>query len=121
MKKHVLVFLLLIVIVSAGIAQSRLSRVAVIAPSISTRQEAREILRENWMMETSYNNADAILVVVRSTMLNPLNIRYRSIKDLERAANMQMNISGLNFHVYLYQINSDESVREIYHDRYKAN
>jgi len=94
--------------------------VAVIAPSISTSREARKILRENGLIETSYRNAHAIIVVVRNGLLYPLNDKYDSVKKLERDADLQLNISGRRFHVYLFQFNKDLSVIEVYHDKYDA-
>ncbi len=96
-------------------------RVAVIAPSVSTSMEARSIKARLGYMEVSIKEADAVLVVVRSMLFNPLNLSYDSIKELQDDAENQLNISGENFHIYIYQIHSDMSVTQIKHSNYKAN
>lgn len=102
-------------------AQRGLS-VAVIAHSVSTRMEAREVLRrQGWTETTNLRQADAILVVCRSGLSWPLNSSYNSIKELDKAADSQLNITGSNFHVYIYRINDDLSVNEIKHIHYPAN
>lgn len=96
--------------------------VAVIAHSISTRMEAREVLRrQGWTETTNLRQADAILVVCRSGLNWPLNSSYRSIKELDDDADSQLNISGSNFHIYVYQINDNLSVDEVKHIHYPAN
>jgi hypothetical protein len=101
-------------------AQGRGLSVAVIAPSISTSMEAREVLARLGWSQTNLRNADGILVVVRSMSFNPLSYSYRSIGDLQRDADTLPNISGENFHIYLYQINDDLSVTQLKHSSYKA-
>ncbi len=120
MRKVAIASLLIILLSLPCFVYGRGEKVAVIAPSISTSREARAVLRENGLIETSFRDADAILVVVRSGLLFPLNYRYDSVKKLERDADMQLNISGRRFHVYLFQFNQDLSVSEIYHDKYDA-
>lgn len=96
--------------------------VAVIAHSISTRMEARQVLRrQGWTETTNLRQADGILVVCRSGLNWPLNSSYRSIKELDDNANSQLNISGSNFHIYVYRINDDLSVDEVKHIHYPAN
>jgi hypothetical protein len=96
--------------------------VAVIAHSISTRMEAREVLRrQGWTGTTNLRQADAILVVCRSGLSWPLNSSYNSIRELDDDADSQLNISGSNFHIYVYRINDDLSVDEIKHINYPAN
>lgn len=68
--------------------------VSVIAPSISTSIMARRIIAEMKWIEAKPKKADQILVVVRSSLLDPLNINYKSYHELERDADMQLNISG---------------------------
>ena len=95
--------------------------VAVIAHSVSTSMEAREIrYRQGWG-ETSLRQADAILVVCRSGLSHPLSSSYESTKELDDAADSQLNISGSNFHVYVYRINDDLSVDEVEHIHYPAD
>jgi hypothetical protein len=96
--------------------------VAVIAHSISTSSEARRVLRKmGWSETSNLRYASAILVVCRSGLMFPLNSNYDSFKDLDRAADSQMNISGDEFHVYIYRFNSDLSVSESQHIHYKAD
>lgn len=96
--------------------------VAVIAHSVSTRMEAREVLRrQGWTETTNLRQGDAILVVCRSGLSWPLNSSYDSIKELDEDADSQLNISGSNFHIYIYRINDDLSVDEIKHIHYPAN
>ncbi len=96
--------------------------VAVIAHSISTRMEARQVLmRKGWTETTNLRQADGILVVCRSGLNWPLNSSYPSIKELDDDADSQLNISGSNFHIYVYRINDDLSVDEDKHIHYPAN
>ena len=95
--------------------------VYVIAPSVSTSMEARLIRMKNGWTESRLRQADAILVVVRSMLFNPLDYSYDSVKELEEDADSQLNISGENFHVYLYSVDDDMKVRQEKHVSYKAN
>ena len=109
--------------VSALIAASTASAtsVVVIAPSVSTSQEARRVLAESGLTETfSYRRADAILVVVRSGLLNPLQFSYECIYQLKTEAEMQSNIVGEKFHVYLYSIDDQLKANQVKHVSYKA-
>lgn len=118
MKKVILIFIALFS-TSPARAEEALS-VAVIAHSVSTSMEAREIrIRQGWL-EADYTHADALLVVCRSMLLNPLMHGYGSIEDLDRDTENQLNIAGSNFHVYIYQINADFSVSQIKHLHYPA-
>lgn len=95
-------------------------RVAIIAHSVSTSMEARSILlRQHWT-ETQLRYADAILVVVRSMLTMPLQYHYGSIGDLNRDAELQLNITGESFHVYIYPIGDDLSVTQSQHVHYPA-
>lgn len=93
--------------------------VFVIAPSVSTSTEARRIVRSEGFRET-YNvrDASAVLVVVRSGLWYPMSSSYRTFQDLNRAAEMQLNIVGPNVHVYLYRFNQDLSLTELDHINY---
>lgn len=124
---HGKLWLLVMVILVSGFSFStpangeRGLNVAVIAHSVSTSMEAREVRRRQGWTETSLRQADAILVVCRSGLSYPLSSSYRSIKELDEDADSQLNISGSNFHVYIYRINDDLSVDEIKHIHYPAN
>ena len=93
----------------------------VIAPSVSTSMEARAIRQRNgWTEATDVRSADAVLVVVRSSLFNPLNDRYDSLKQLEKDADNQLNIAGPKFHIYLFRLQSDLSVSKVKHTSYEA-
>lgn len=96
-------------------------KVAVIAPSLSTAREARTILRKRRWTEAEPKEADAILVVVRSSLSYPLGSSYASFRELERDAENQLNITGPKFHVYIYGFNSDRSVSEVDHASYPVD
>lgn len=95
--------------------------VHVIAPSVSTSMEAQEIMGQQGWSEVGLRRADAILVVVRSSLNNPLLPSYRSVCDLTEDAENQLNIAGPLFHVYLYTIEDDMSSTEAKHVSYKAD
>lgn len=117
-----LVALLVATALSAPAYAERGLSVAVIAHSVSTRMEAREVLRrQGWTETTNLRQADGILVVCRSGLTWPLNSSYDSIKELDDDADSQLNISGSNFHIYVYRINDDLSVDEVKHIHYPAN
>ena len=97
-------------------------KVAVIAHSVSTSIEARKVrMQQGWTETTNLRQADAILVVCRSGLIRPLDSSYNSIQELDRDAESQLNIVGLNFHVYIYRINDDLSVDEIKHVHYPTD
>jgi len=105
---------------TAGTAAGGGRGVYVIAPSVSTAMEARSIRMKKGWGESSLRQADAILVVVRSMLFNPLDYSYDSVKELEDDADSQLNISGENFHVYIYSIDDDMKVSQEKHVSYKA-
>lgn len=106
---------------TAGATTGRGLGVYVIAPSVSTSMEARSIRMKKGWVESSLRQADAILVVVRSMLFNPLDYSYDSVKELEDDADSQLNISGENFHVYIYSIDDDMEVSQEKHISYKAD
>jgi hypothetical protein len=95
--------------------------VYVIAPSIPASMEARSIRMKKGWSESSLRYADAILVVVKSMLFNPLNHSYDSVKDLEADAGNQLNIAGESFHVYIYAIDDNMTVTQEKHISYKAD
>ena len=102
-------------------AQRGLS-VAVVAHSISTRVEARKVLaRQSWTETTNLRQADGILVVCRSGLNWPLNDSYRGFKELNDDADSQLNISGSNFHIYVYKLNDNLSVEKVAHKSFPAD
>ena len=82
--------------------------------------EAREaISRFKWQETSDPAKAEAILVVVKTFGLRfPLNQSYRSLKELRRDADDQMNITGEIVHLYLFAENR-EAISEIAHMSYK--
>ena len=93
----------------------------VIAPSVSSSMEARKALKQNGWSETkNIGTTDAILVVVRSSLSNPLSNRYDSLEELAKDAEDQLNIDGSKFHIYLFQLQGNSSVSQTRHINYKA-
>lgn len=115
-KLIALLFCLLTASVSAN-AQN----VAVIAHSVSTRMEARNVISERSMNRIELKDAEKVLVVCRSGLRYPMSSSYRSISDLDDDADMQLNISGRYFHVYLFSVDSSGRVQELEHERYLAS
>jgi hypothetical protein len=113
---------LLLSLASGGSAQVRQPLdVWVVAPSISTSVEARSVMAKLGWTEVALRRASAAVVVVRSGLNNPLLPSYRSTCDLTHDADFQLNISGPNFHVYVFSIADDMSVRQVDHTSYKAD
>jgi hypothetical protein len=96
-------------------------KVSLIAPSVSTSMQGRSIISKMRWVETKPRYADGILVVVRSMLYDPLNYSYNSIDELKNAAESQFNISGENYHIYLYEITDDLGIHQLKHESYKAN
>lgn len=101
---------------SSGATTRGLS-VYVVAPSVSTSIEARNVRRRlGWIEVLQPRDAEAVMVMVRSSLRNPMNFRYDSFKDLVRDADMQLNISGPTFHCYLCRAGAGlegDSTREL--------
>ena len=93
----------------------------VIAPSVSTSQMARQVLRSIKGVEVEPARADAILVVVRSSLNHPLNSNYDSYHELAEDADGQLNIAGPKFHIYIFGFNGDLSVSELEHKSFPAD
>lgn len=94
-------------------------KVAVITDSRSCEGFARYVLRRNGLSESRLRPATVILTVVRSGLNNPLNSSYDSIGELKDDIKNQMNMSGDNGHIYVYEINDDLEVSEIYHSSFE--
>ena len=84
-----------------------IDQVAVIAHSVSTSMMARQILFRAGWRAVAPRKAQFVLVICRSELLNPLDAAYKSFKDLDRAAALQLNIAGSLYHLYVYRINED--------------
>ncbi len=94
--------------------------VAVIAPSVSTSIEARRIMASQGWTQGKFKTAEAILVVVRSSLSLPLRSSYIFVGELKEDADRQLNIAGPKFHVYLYQLGDDLECTELRHISYEA-
>lgn len=106
---------------SGALSQTRGLHVVVIAPSVSTSMEARSVRTQlGWIETSSWLKADAIQVVVRSSLLNPLDRTYECACELREDAKRQLNISGPRFHVYVYRLEEDLSVVQVDHTSYDA-
>ena len=67
-----------------------------------------------------FKTAEAILVVVRSSLSLPLRSSYIFVGELKEDADRQLNIAGPKFHVYLYQLGDDLECTELRHISYEA-
>ena len=114
-------FCIAVLLLAAGTTTGKGLDVYVIAPSVSTSMEARSIRMKKGWGELGLRQADAILVVVRSMLFNPLDSSYNSIKELQNDAEDQMNIMGENFHIYIYSIGNGMKISQERHASYKAN
>ena len=89
------------------------------APSPSTQREAGRILRFcRWSDTSVVRDADALLVVVRSSGSHPLSPSYDNFKWLRDDASSQLNESGPQFHVYLFLMRPDQGFRQSVHRSY---
>jgi len=96
--------------------------VYLVAPSASTMAEARRMLRFcRWTDTTAVRDADAVLVLVRSSSSEPMASQYDSLKWLRDAANSLPNEAGAQFHVYLYRIRPDLTFMQLSHRAYDVN
>jgi len=118
-KYYILLFLILILCENSN-AQKEITKVAVIAPSVSTSMKAREIRYHFKWQEVEPKEADYILVVVRSMLFYPLQNSYDSFTELKDDAESQLNISGSNYHIYLFFLENDLSVTEVDHKYFEA-
>lgn len=98
------------------------TEVFVIAHSISTRAEARKVIqKKGWIETTNSEQATGILVVCRSGLSYPLNFSYKNIKELNEDANMQLNITGSNYHIYIFRMSGNRTVTEDQHIYYPTD
>ena len=118
--RWLVVFSLLCVLRSADVPTKAATSVAVIAPSVSTSMMARSIIVQKKWIETKPKMADLILVVVRSSLFNPLRFNYESFGDLKHDAESQLNISGPRFHIYLYRLDDDLQCTQEAHTSFEA-
>jgi len=95
-------------------------KVAVITHSVSTSIVARDICRRARWSVVKPREAEFVLVVCRSELLDPLNISYESFRKLDDAAKSQLNIAGSIYHIYTFQVNDDLSLKETSHRSFRA-
>lgn len=92
------------------------------APSASTQREAGRIRRIcRWSDTTAVLDADALLVVVRSSGPDPLAPSYDNFKWLRDEAHSLLNDSGPLFHVYLYTIRPNQGFQQAAHRSYDVD
>jgi hypothetical protein len=83
--------------------------------------EAQRILyRQRWTA-VPLRRAQFALVVVRSELEMPLTGFYSSVAELKQDAEMQLNISGSNFVVYIFSLDDDLRPTELKRIAYPAN
>lgn len=63
-------------------------------------------------------DADALLVVVRTSRADPLSLSYANFKWLRDDANSLLNESGPQFHAFLYSIRPDQHLEQTVHRSY---
>jgi hypothetical protein len=97
-----------------GLALPR--EVAVIAPNYYAREVADDLLRQKHVTETTLKHADAVLVVLRSTLLNPLRTSYSCPCDLRRETSARAAFTGQKVHLYVYAVDDNLRVRRVAHD-----
>ena len=76
--------------------------------------------KQGWGQATNTTQANGVLVVCRSGLSYPLNSSYRNIRELNDDADSQLNISGSNFHIYVFKLNGNKTVSEAQHVYYPA-
>jgi hypothetical protein len=92
------------------------------APSASTQREAGRIRRLcRWTDTTVVRDADALLVVVRSSGPDPMAPSYDSFKWLRDEASSLLNDSGSIFHVYLYVMRPAQGFQQAAHRSYEVD
>ena len=96
-------------------------QVYVIAESVSTSMEAQRILYRQQWTAVPLRRAQFVLVVVRSELEMPLTGFYSSVADLKHDAEMQLNIAGSNYVVYLFTLDYELRPTELKRIAYPAN
>ena len=79
----------------------------VITDSVSTDMGAHRILVQQHWLEVPLRRAQFALVVVRSESKSPLLGMYSSLDALRRDTEMQLNISGSNFVIYVFALDDN--------------
>ena len=118
MKKILIILFLILIFNSLPLKAEKVKYVYTIAHSISTSIEARLLRGKMGWIDTDFERADVVLVVCRTYLTMPLDYSYDNIEELDDEADSLLNITGGNLHIYVYAINNDMSLNEIYHDYY---
>jgi hypothetical protein len=92
-----------------------------IAESVSTNMEAQRIVQQQRWTIVPLRRAQFVLVVVRSELEMPLTGFYSSVAELKQDAEMQLNIAGSNYVVYVFGLEDDLRPREFKRIVYPAN
>jgi hypothetical protein len=90
--------------------------VAVIAPNYYAREVADDILQQKHVTETRLKHADAILVVLRSSLGSPLRTFYDCPCELRKETSARAGFAGQKTHVYVYAVDDNLRVRRVAHD-----
>jgi hypothetical protein len=106
---------------SSSAVQPAGQRVYVIAESVSTGMEAQRILYQQRWTTAPLQQAQFVLVVMRSELEMPLTGFYSSVADLKHDAEMQLNIAGSNHVVYVFALDDDLRPTELKRIAYPAN
>jgi len=117
--RHLVVAMVLFVLTAS--AHGAGEQVYVIAESVSTSMEAQRILYQQRWTEVPLRRAQFVLVVVRSELEMPLTGFYSSVAELKRDAEMQLNIAGSNYVIYVFALDDDLRPTEVKRIAYPAN
>ena len=97
------------------------AKIAVITDSNSCSRLALHVMNRNKKVASSLPVAEAILTVVRSGLRQPLNLTYDSREELREDIKRLSNGSAPYGHIYVYTLNSNSSVSEIFHSGFEWN
>lgn len=81
---------------------------------------ARRILSQLQLSETPLKRADQVLVVVRSSLNDPLSYSDETVCELKKDAEDQLNIAGPDFHIYVYNVDDALRVSRLSHRSFPA-
>jgi len=123
LQRHRVLTGVVALVITIALAASKLdaqvlrgSRMTVIASSSAARDVARQVMRQSGWSEAKPKQADGVLVVVRSSMYDPLFTRSGScFCDLRKNAERQPSLSGSKYHIYVYRLNDDLTVTKLKH------
>jgi hypothetical protein len=117
------VTLVLLCLIIAALAERSVAageQVYVIAESVSTSIEARRIAQQQQWIIVPLRHARYALVVVRSELEHPLGGLYSNVFEIKKDAEMQLNIAGSNFVVYLFELDDNFRPTQLRRQSYRA-